>query len=97
MELELAIALEKEIHDLGYKTFDEFALKNIKREIQEKIDGFQNLIHKYEHKYGMNYDAFCEQFHTLKQWSMFEKEDDGMEWKAYEIVVKNLKNKLQNL
>jgi hypothetical protein len=97
MELQIAITLEKEIHDLGYKSFDDFALKNIKREIQEKIVEYQHLVAAYENKYGMNYKTFCEQFHSLTQWGMFEKEDDSMEWHAYEIVESNLRNKLEKL
>jgi hypothetical protein len=28
---------------------------------------------------------------------MFEKEDDSMEWHAYEIIESNLRNKLEKL
>jgi hypothetical protein len=87
MELQLAITLEKEIHDLGYKSFDDFALKNIKREIQEKIVEYQKLVSVYENKYGMDYKTFCEQFHSLTQWGMFEKEDDSMLWETYLEVI----------
>lgn len=88
MDLHLNTDLENAIHQLGYASVDEFAEKNIKREIREKVAEYQSLVDAFEKKYGMNYEAFCQQFHELAKWDMLEKEDDSMEWETYLEMIR---------
>ncbi len=54
---------------------------------QEQIEAQAN-IKQFEEKYGMDYSLFCDQFHTITAFPMFEKEDDSLDW---QVEVERLK------
>jgi hypothetical protein len=75
------------IHSLGYSSVIDFAREQAKGIIQQKIAYYKSRIDFFEQKYGMNFDAFCQNFEQVKQHTIFEKEDDSITWESSLDVV----------
>lgn len=80
--------LDNTIHSLGYTSLESFAREQVKNILNQKIAYYQSRIELYESKYGMNYIQFCEKFDEIKNHTMFEKEDDSMNWEVAIDLVK---------
>ena len=97
MGLQQTIELENAVHSRGFNSICEFALQKIKDEILKDMQESLRIMAVYEEKYGMSYQEFFEQFHQLASFSVFEKEDDGMEWRAELEVLRINEKRLDKL
>lgn len=102
MELIIDNTFEKTAHDLGYVSFEEFARKNLKRELQEKIHEYQKIVKSLEAKYGMDYVEFSTRVIdkndlVLKKFEIFEKEDDDFAWQDSIDFFQIYSSKLKSL
>jgi len=97
MSIQQTQALAETIHDLGYESVDAFALEKAKEALQEEINTCQKQIEEFEQKYAMNLQTFIENFDSITQFGLFEKEDDEMEWRAWSIAINSVKDKLKVL
>mgnify|MGYP000346601391 CR=1 FL=1 len=70
------------IRGFGYSDVLSFAREQALRLVEQQIADYERRISAYEQKYGMSYNEFCAQFHELSSPSLFEREDDGMDWEA---------------
>lgn len=75
------------INSLGYTSVMDFAREQAKGIILQKIAYYKSRIDFFEQKYGMSFDAFCQNFEQIKQHSVFEKEDDSISWESSLDVV----------
>lgn len=85
MTVHLADYFEKAIYQLGYSSVNEFAEKNIKRELSDRVAFYKAIVEQLEKKYGMDYQEFSKRVTDIddKQLSVFgiiEKEKDDFEW-----------------
>ncbi|MFN3488850.1 MAG: hypothetical protein ACK4YV_06940 [Emticicia sp.] len=97
MGLQQTIELENAVHSRGFNSIGEFALQKIKDEILKDMQESLRIMAVYEEKYGMSYQEFFERFHQLTSFSVFEKEDDGMEWRAELEVLRINEKRLAKL
>ncbi|MDZ7935057.1 MAG: hypothetical protein U5M51_08875 [Emticicia sp.] len=97
MGLQQTIELENAVHSRGFNSIGEFALQKIKDEILKDMQESLRIMAIYEEKYGMSYQEFSEQFHQLTSFSVFEKEDDAMEWRAELEVLRINEKRLAKL
>ena len=97
MELQQTIELENAVHNRGFNSISDFALQKIKDDILKDMQESMKIIDTYEEKYGMNYQLFFENFHQINQFSTFEKEDDGIEWRAELEVLRINEKRLSKL
>jgi len=74
--------LTRTIRGFGYSDVMSFAREQALRLVERHIADYELCIRAYEQKYGMSYNEFCTRFHELSSPSLFEREDDGMEWEA---------------
>jgi hypothetical protein len=70
------------IRGFGYSDILSFAREQALRLVEQQIADYEQRISAYEKKYGMSYKEFCMRFHELSSSSLFEREDDGMDWEA---------------
>jgi hypothetical protein len=72
--------LTQTIQGFGYPDVMSFAREQALQRIREQIVHYQSRVRFFEEKYGMNYEEFCAKFHEIATPSLFEREDDSMEW-----------------
>jgi hypothetical protein len=82
------MSLENVIHELGYADLKSFANQQAQEVLWKKIKNCEEKIKIYEAKYQTDYQGFVAKFHTIKNFGIFEKEDDSMIWET-EISLKN--------
>jgi hypothetical protein len=89
--------LTQTIQGFGYPDVMTFAREQALQRIREQIVHYQSRVRFFEEKYGMNYEEFCAKFHEIATPSLFEREDDSMEWEVAIAVIKNLFQDTHNL
>ncbi len=97
MSIQQETVLEMVIHDLGYESVSNYALQKVREELQTQLQDYRRLAIVFEKKYQMNFQTFDKTFHELTSWSLFEREDDCMEWRSYQTVIDHLENQLKIL
>ena len=75
-------ALDRTIHAWGYSTVKDFAREQAKNILQQKMAYYQGKIDFFEQKYGKKFQEFCESFDSISNHSLFEKEDDSLQWEV---------------
>lgn len=85
MTVHLADYFEKAIYELGYSSVNEFAEKNIKRELLDRVAFYTTIVANLEKKYGMTYQEFSKRVsdtndQQLSNFGVIEKEKDDFEW-----------------
>ena len=71
--------------ELGFPSIDDFVRRQAYGIFQQKLSDCEAIIARYEAKYGMNFLTFQQrivnpQDEVLKPFSVFEKEDDLLNW-----------------
>ncbi len=66
----------------GYADIISFAREQARNMVQQRIIYYQSRIDYFTVKYGVEYETFCRQFHTLTAPSLLERENDSMEWEV---------------
>ena len=97
MAIEQAIELENTVQEFGYASVNDFALQQAKNLLLKDLQESLAIIAEFEAKYDMNYESFQEKFNEIKNHTIFEKEDDGMEWSAEIEGLKLTEKKLNRL
>ncbi|MEO5675863.1 MAG: hypothetical protein ABIQ74_14570 [Chitinophagales bacterium] len=90
-------ALHRIVESLGFSSIDEFALDQALKKLFEEVKKSNHRIEFFEKKYGMSYEEFSKNFHAIDEVELFEKEDDGMEWRTELVVLRNLEKDLAEL
>jgi hypothetical protein len=75
-------ALEQTVQAFGYANSMVFAREQAMSLLQQRMAYYQSRIDYFTAKYGCNYETFCQQFHTLTTPTLFERENDSMEWET---------------
>ena len=81
----------------GHTNVDVFAKEQAKNILQQKIAYYQSRIDFFEQKYPLQFTEFCDEFSSIKNHSITEKEDDSMIWETSSDVVESYKKDLMAL
>lgn len=65
--------------------------------LQTQINELQTKIKSFEQKYECSFEDFQVRFHEINQFSMFEKEDDGIEWNVTNFQLDFIKKQREML
>ena len=95
----MAIQIESEIlsqtvQGWGYANVDVFAKEQAKNILQQKIAYYQSRIDFFEQKYALKFIEFCDEFSSIKNHSITEKEDDSIIWETSLDVVESYEKDL---
>lgn len=93
----VVLTLEQAVHDLGYKSVNDYAKAKLQEEFRLEIVQKKSEISAFEQKYKMGFKEFKRVFFELNQFGLFEKEDDSMDWEFAIEVVKLYEEKLSAL
>jgi hypothetical protein len=74
--------LTNTILTFGYTDVVSFAREQARNRLQQRIAYYQSRIDFFVARYGVQYEVFCQQFHTLTTPSLLERENDSMEWEV---------------
>lgn len=85
------------IRGFGYSDVMSFAHEQALRLVEQHIADYQQRIDVYEKKYGMTYKEFCTRFHEIASPSLFEREDDSMDWEAAIAALEGFSRNARNL
>lgn len=90
-------SIEQVFHRLGYKSSQDYAVQKAKNELLNELKTCIGQIAVLEKKYGMSYEEFHVRFNELTQFSLFEREDDIMEWRVQNIEARSIEKLLIQL
>jgi hypothetical protein len=76
------IALAQTVQAFGYTNVMAFAREQAMNLLQQRVAYYQSRVDYFTAKYGCNYETFCQQFHTFSTPTLFERENDSMEWET---------------
>lgn len=82
-------ALESTFRDMGYASVEDFAVQKAREELLREKKISDDAIAAFEAKYRMKFSEFETCFPSLTQFSLFEREDDLMDWRA-EVHVRSV-------
>ncbi len=95
--------LEQNAVQLGFRNLFDFVLQQQLKMYQEKYTPYAQTIQQFEQKYQMNYEQFLSGFSSIEL-SIFEKEDDGMNWEIAihqaefcQAQIQELQHAIQNI
>lgn len=94
MVADKSIVIAEYLHEMGFESVESFAVEMLRKKLQDEIRTSSAEIEKFETKYGMDYAEFVSRFDSLNQWSLFEKEDDSMDWKAETKLIRMYEKRL---
>lgn len=86
--------LSQTVKGWGYANVDVFAKEQAKSILQQKIAYYQSRIDYFEQKYALKFVDFCDNFSSIKNHTITEKEDDSMIWETALDVVESYKRDL---
>lgn len=75
-------ALDQTVQSWGFATVRDFAREQAKNILSQKIAYYQSQVDLFEQKYGLVYGAFCDQFDSLRKFTILDKEDDSIRWET---------------
>lgn len=82
---------------MGYESVYDFAAKQARDLLLKDMKVSLDRIAAFEAKYGMDYEAFAERFFELIEVSLFEREDDLMDWRFEKKNIQLLEKRLAPL
>jgi hypothetical protein len=94
MVADKSIVVAEYLHEMGFESVESFAIEMLRKQLQDEIKRSSSEIEKFEKKYGMDYSEFVSRFDSLNQWTLFEKEDDSMDWKAETKLIRIYEKRL---
>lgn len=89
--------LESTFHEMGYSSMADYAVKKASEELLREMKISLDAIDLFEKKYEMDFAQFRERFSELTQFSLFEREDDSMDWSAELAQLRLLEKRLTRL
>lgn len=85
------------ITQLGFKDLKSFVKSQALLMLLGRIDKLEMEVRSFETKYQMDFVAFKNRIHALKNEEVFDEEDDYLDWRfAYE-ALNGLRKKKQDL
>ncbi|MGF7217413.1 hypothetical protein GGR92_003587 [Spirosoma lacussanchae] len=90
-------SVESIFHEMGYASSTDYAIKKAREELLRELKVSLGRIDAFEKKYEMTYAEFDKQFHSLTQFSLFERDDDSMDWRAELTVLRSIEKRLATL
>jgi len=90
-------SVESIFHEMGYASSTDYAIKKAREELLRELKVSLGRIDAFEKKYEMTYAEFDKQFHLLTQFSLFERDDDSMDWRAELTVLRSIEKRLATL
>ncbi|WP_155296350.1 hypothetical protein [Spirosoma rigui] len=90
-------SVESIFHEMGYASSTDYAIKKAWEELLRDLKVSLERIDTFERKYGMSYADFDKQFHELTQYSLFEREDDSMDWRLELNEIREVEKRLIKL
>jgi hypothetical protein len=102
MTVTLDSALDRAAKALGYQSAIDFARIELKHQAAQKATYFQSRVDLYEQKYSLTLDEFVKRVPyrddtALKQFGIFEKEDDLMDWEASDHSLRFYQEQLDSM
>lgn len=91
------VALESTFQEMGYASSTDYAVKKAREELLKELKISLDAVDLFEKKYGMGYIEFAKTFYELTQFSLFEREDDSMDWRAELEVILVVEKRLTRL
>ena len=96
MTVEQAV-VESTFHEMGYASSTDYAIKKAQEELLRDLKVSLERVEAFEKKYGMGYDEFFRRFSELTQFGLFEREDDGMDWRVEVHEIRVIEKQLVRL
>lgn len=91
------VAIESAVQEMGYESVYDFAAKQARELLLKDLKISVDRIEAFEAKYGMDYEAFDKHFFALTQFDLFEREDDGMDWRLEKEALRIIEKRLARL
>ena len=89
--------LEEIAKDIGYESFLEFGKSKLIEYLESNLNKFSKDIQDYEKKYSMDFIRFQNEFDSISDKDIIEKEDDEMEWEWKLSAINSINDKLKEL
>lgn len=89
--------LESTFQEMGYTSMADYAIRKAREELLNELKISTDEVSRFEAKYGMTFLEFDKRFHDLKQFGLFEREDDIMDWRAELEVIRVVEKRLARL